>query len=158
MIAAETAPPLAQIVEALPERSGFALVAMCPTDATDQLRRVSALPVTEAHGRLRLEVDRLFVIPPNCDGAFHRDELVVMPAGDPRAPIDKLLRSLADTYGAEATAVVVDRRGNDGVLGIKRLKEVGGLIIAKLAEAHNGAAADPSAADGSTERAPQKTA
>jgi two-component system CheB/CheR fusion protein len=137
VIAAETAQPLAQIVETLPERSGFALVTVCPADAVDVLRRVSALPITEARGRIRLEADHMFVIPPDCEGAFHRDELVVMAAGEPRAPIDKLLRSLADAHGAEATAVVLDRRGHDGVLGIKRLKEVGGLTIAALAHGDN---------------------
>src|SRR5205823_5419955 len=76
--------------------------------------------------------DRVFVIPAGCDGAFHRGELLVATSSPPLAPIDRLLRSLADDFGGQVAAVVLNGRGSDGVIGIKRVKEAGGLTIAQL--------------------------
>jgi two-component system CheB/CheR fusion protein len=131
VLAAGTPGPLAQLLQMLPERSGFALIAVCQADVADALRAASTLPISLAHGRTRLEPNGVFVIPPDHEGVFQRDELLVMPAREPSAPLDKLLRSLADEHGARGTAVILEGRGDDGVLGIKRLKEVGGLTIAQ---------------------------
>jgi len=132
VIGAARAQPLEDVVKALP-RGGFAVVVQCHADAAalDVLRPISSLPISEARGRVRLERDQVFVIPHECDGVFHRDELVVVPGAEPRAPIDKLLRSLADEHAGHGTGVILNGRGSDGVLGIKRLKEAGGLTIAQ---------------------------
>jgi two-component system CheB/CheR fusion protein len=134
VIVAATARPIAQILQTLPERSGLALIARCDAEAqaADTLRASSQLPVTEAHGRIRIEANRVFVIPTGYEGAFRRDELVVVQAGESRAMVDKLLRSLADEHGGHGIAVLLDGRGaTDGALGLKRLKEAGGLTIAQ---------------------------
>lgn len=96
VIGAERAKSLAEIVKLLPH-SGFAVVVQCHADepALDMLSPVSSLPVSEARGRVRLERDQVFLIPHECDARFQRDELIVVPGIYPRAPIDKLLRSLA---------------------------------------------------------------
>src|SRR4051794_31092569 len=102
VIGADSAGPLEQVVKTLPERSGFAVVVLCKSENTaDTLRATSSFPIVEVHGRTRIEADRLFVVPSNCDAAFQRDDLVVGPGSEPRAPIDRLLRSLAEEHGAQ---------------------------------------------------------
>src|SRR5262245_39604145 len=95
VVAAESAAPIEHVVRALPERSGFAIVVFCHADAQlgELLRSASMLPVIEVRGRIRLEPDKLFVVPSDCDGTFQRDELIVAPVSEPRVPIDRMLRS-----------------------------------------------------------------
>ncbi len=130
MIGAETAASLAPILASLPARRGLAVVVHGPADAAT-LAATSPFPITEARGRVRLEPDRVYTIPPACDGTFQRGELVVVEGAGPRAPVDRLLRSLAEEHGAHGTGVFLNGRGNDGVIGIRRLKEAGGLTIAE---------------------------
>jgi two-component system CheB/CheR fusion protein len=48
-----------------------------------------------------------------------------------RVAVDLFFRSLADTHGPHAAAVVFSGADGDGVLGIKRIKERGGLTVAQ---------------------------
>jgi len=157
VIGAETPGDFEQVLRALPQRSGLALVALgrgasgagtgtgAGAGAGDGRPARSALPIIQARGRVRLEPDRVFLIPADAEAAFQRDELVVTEVREPRAPLDKLLRSLADEYGTRGTCVLLDCRGNDGLLGIKRLKEAGGLTVAR---APDGDGAGPAIASG----------
>jgi two-component system CheB/CheR fusion protein len=95
------------------------------------------MAIQVARGRVRLEPDRVLVVPADCDAVFQRDELVVTEGGRPRAPLDRLLRSLADEHGNRGTCVLLDGQGHDGMLGIKRLKEAGGLTLAQAPEGQN---------------------
>ena len=42
-----------------------------------------------------------------------------------------VLRTLADTHGSNAVAIVLSGADSDGAIGIKRIKERGGLTIAQ---------------------------
>ncbi len=60
----------------------------------------------------------------------------LQPADLDRAPgkrvaVDLFFRSLADTHGPHAGAVVLSGGDGDGAIGIKRIKERGGLTIAQ---------------------------
>src|SRR6202030_806867 len=48
-----------------------------------------------------------------------------------RLPFDFLLNSLAREYGARAVCVVLSRTGADGSLGLRAVRETGGLVIAQ---------------------------
>lgn len=48
-----------------------------------------------------------------------------------RVAVDMFFRSLADTHGPHAAAVILSGGDGDGALGIKRIKERGGLTIAQ---------------------------
>jgi len=130
---AETAAPLEEVVRTLRPQVGFALVVVCPGDpqVAAILRAQSALPVVEVRERVQLEADRVFVVPADCEATLQRGELLVMNTNQPRAPIDRLLRSLADDLGGQVAGVILSGRGTDGVIGIKRVKEAGGLTIAQ---------------------------
>src|SRR5690606_33599480 len=51
--------------------------------------------------------------------------------GERRAPIDVFFRSLAEAQHARAAAVVLSGSGAGGSLGMKRIKECGGICIAQ---------------------------
>ncbi|HET9625566.1 MAG TPA: CheR family methyltransferase [Kofleriaceae bacterium] len=134
VIGAERAAPIAEVVRSLPARPGFALVVTCHGDA-DLARTLEStrFPVVEARGgHLALEANRVYAVPADCEGRFQRGELIVSAVGEPRTPIDRLLRSLADDLGTAAAAAILTGRGSDGAIGLKRLKEVGGLTVAQL--------------------------
>ena len=48
-----------------------------------------------------------------------------------RAAVDIFFRTLADTHGSDSTAIVLSGADSDGALGIKRIKENGGLTVAQ---------------------------
>ncbi len=103
-----------------------------PSALPDLLQRFTKLPVAEAvHGQ-RLEPDCLYVIPPDCDLAVHEGCLQVLarpPARGLRLPVDVLLRSLAADCGECAVGIILSGMGSDGVLGLRAIKEHGGLVI-----------------------------
>ena len=48
-----------------------------------------------------------------------------------RLPFDFFLRSLAEEVGERAICVILSGTGGDGSLGLKAVKEKGGLVIAQ---------------------------
>ncbi|HEX4419370.1 MAG TPA: chemotaxis protein CheB, partial [Kofleriaceae bacterium] len=120
-----------QLFQSLPPRCGFAIVVACPAEPAlaARLRPRAPMPVIAARGTMALEPDQIYIVPADCEAAFQRGELVVAAMSARPAPIDRLLRSLADDVGALSAGVILGGLGNDGVIGIKRLKEVGGLTI-----------------------------
>ncbi|HEY0477341.1 MAG TPA: CheR family methyltransferase, partial [Kofleriaceae bacterium] len=127
------------MLQSLPRQTGFAFVAVCRSaaPAAPGVPSSTGMSIQVARGRVRLEPDRVLVVPPDCDAVFQRDELVVTEGGQPRAPLDRILRSLAEEHGSRGTCVLLDGHGHDGVLGIKRLKEAGGLTLAQAPEGRN---------------------
>src|SRR5262249_32236635 len=83
------------------------------------------------------------VIPPAkhlslTDGHLRLSEL--LPERGRRVAVDLFFRTLADTHGTQATAIVLSGADADGAIGLKRVKERGGLTIAQDPEEaeHNG--------------------
>jgi len=86
----------------------------------------------QAEDAQRAEVNHVYVIPPAryltaIDGHFRLSE--IEPSYGKRVAIDLFFRSLADTHGPNSTAIVLSGADHDGTLGIKRIKERGGLTI-----------------------------
>ena len=131
---------LHKVITGVPEGEGIALVVACPAGNGDLagMLRDGSRQVTEVRGRARMERDCVFLVPAGHTGWFQRSELFTEPDPDAVAPIDRLLRTAADELGRDTTGVILSGRGNDGVSGIKRLKEVGGLTIAEQPDGENG--------------------
>ncbi|WP_061503806.1 CheR family methyltransferase [Ramlibacter tataouinensis] len=98
------------------------------------LQRSTRMPVVQVTAPVTIEKNTVYVIPPRhalkvADG---RLELEAMP-GDRRRhfTVDLFFRTLADTHGPHAAAVVLSGADSDGAIGIKRIKERGGLTIAQ---------------------------
>src|SRR4029453_10620399 len=81
-----------------------------------------------------LERDTVYVIPPGkhlstVDGRLRLTHLEHEKGR--RVAVDLFFRSLADTHGPHAAAIILSGANGDGAIGIKRVKERGGLTIAQ---------------------------
>jgi two-component system CheB/CheR fusion protein len=90
------------------------------------------VPVQQITDTTALEPDRIFIIPPNAnleavDTHLRLSELEER-RGE-RAPIDHFLRTLSRTHDGHAIGVVLTGSGSDGALGVKEIKEKGGLTV-----------------------------
>ncbi|MBL8486242.1 MAG: PAS domain-containing protein, partial [Rhodocyclaceae bacterium] len=96
------------------------------------LQRLTPMPVAQARNRARVLPEHVYVIPPNKDLSILRGNLHLL---DPvartglRLPIDFFFRALADDRQEHAIAVVLSGMGSDGTLGLRAIKERGGLTL-----------------------------
>ncbi len=96
--------------------------------------RHAALPVEVAVDRQMVEADKVYVMLPNATLTIDegRLRLAEIPHDrHERAPIDIFFSSLARSCGEYAVGVVLSGSGADGVLGVKAIKENGGLTMAQ---------------------------
>ncbi|MCA1564410.1 MAG: PAS domain S-box protein [Acidobacteria bacterium] len=129
---------LREFFERVPAESGMAYVVILhlSPDHDSQLASVlqsaSLIPVTQVVDHVRVEPNRVYVIPPNKNLAMndgHLDISNMTSTGVRRAPVDIFFRTLAESHGARAVSVVLSGTGADGSMGMKRVKENGGLCI-----------------------------
>ncbi len=98
------------------------------------LQRVTPLPVVQVNDPVKVEAGNVYVIPPGkllrvADGYLR---VIDLPPRKPRhVTVDMFFRTLADSYGQHAVAIVLSGADGDGAIGIKRIKERGGLTIAQ---------------------------
>ena len=94
------------------------------------LRRMTKIKVTEVSDGVRVEPDRIYVIPSNkkmiiSNGKLQLSETVLI--GGLRLPIDHFFRSLAAELHERAVGVILSGMGADGALGMMAIKENHGL-------------------------------
>jgi two-component system CheB/CheR fusion protein len=81
---------------------------------------------------MRVEPDRVYVIPPNQDMSILHGVLHLLAPAAPRGlhlPIDFFFRSLADDRRDGSLAVVLSGMGSDGTLGVRAIKEHAGVVF-----------------------------
>jgi two-component system CheB/CheR fusion protein len=106
-----------------------------PSMLPELLARKTAMPVGAATDAAPVEPNRVYVIAPNSTLILAGDLLRVETHSDPRAnPIDTFFRSLAEARGPRAVGVVLSGTGSDGSLGLRAIKEHGGLVMAQEPE------------------------
>jgi two-component system CheB/CheR fusion protein len=122
---------------ALPDTVGvaFVVVVHLDPDSSSELPSILAartsMPVVQIEGHAPLQVDHVYVIPPNRRLRITDDEVAADTFDEPRgqrAPIDLFLRSLAEQHG-DGFAIVLTGAGSDGAAGVKAVKEAGGIIL-----------------------------
>jgi two-component system CheB/CheR fusion protein len=131
---------LQEFFSVMPAQSGLAFVVVIHLSPehqsmlTEVLQRCTRMPVVQVLDTLKVEAGVVYVIPPNRTLRLVERELVVAPIPEGRGKhvvVDIMFRSLADSHGAHAAAVVLSGLDGDGAIGIKRIKERGGLTIAQ---------------------------
>jgi two-component system CheB/CheR fusion protein len=123
----------------MPADSGFAFVVMLhlPADRKsilpELLDRWTSMPVWEAMDGCALQANCVYVPPPGIivtfrDGRLHHH---YPEANAPREinPISMLFSSLAEGLEEDAVGVILSGTGSDGALGLKAIKEKGGLTL-----------------------------
>jgi len=128
------------LLGALAPGNGMAFILVQHLDPTHESMMVDLLaghtPMTvqQATYGVPIEPDHVYVIPPGTylsvsNGALHLSQPQARHGA--RLPFDFLLYSLAENCGPRAICVVLSGTGADGSLGLKAVKEKGGLVIAQ---------------------------
>lgn len=123
--------------ETIPADTGAAFVVILHLDPEHRsdlsaiLATRTRMPVAQVEKRIAIEPNHVYVIPPNrqlivSNGAL--DTCEFEKTRRPRAPIDHFFRSLAGKL-VDGFAVILTGAGSDGAVGVKAIKEAGGLIL-----------------------------
>src|SRR5580692_9095160 len=129
-----------RLLGALPAGTGMAFILIQHLDPThasmmvDLLAGHTQMKVQQAADGMPLEREHVYLIPPGSylsirDGALRLSEPLERHGA--RLPFDFFLRSLAEELGERAICVILSGTGGDGSLGLKAVKEKGGLVIAQ---------------------------
>ena len=138
-----------KLVKAIPEDSGIAFILvqhLHPDHSSalpEILQRETLLPVSEISDNVKVEPNNIYVIPSNkmlvaTDGIL---QLSPRPSNDHKnMPIDIFFTSLAEVHQSHAIGVVLSGNGADGTIGLRNIKDHGGITFA---EDPDSAAYDP---------------
>ena len=129
---------LEQFLSHVPDGSGLAFVIVQHLDPTHKgvmpelLQRFTPMKVSQVRDRMKVKPDGVYVIPPNKDMSILHGTLHLFEPAAPRGlrlPIDLFFRSLADDCQASSIGVLLSGMGSDGTLGVRAIKEKGGLVL-----------------------------
>src|SRR5246500_5584338 len=127
-----------RLLAVLPAGPGMAFILIQHLDPThasmmvDLLAGHTPMKVEQAADGMPLEREHVYLIPP---GAYLSIRGGALRLSEPRErhgarlPFDFFLRSLAEEHGEHAISVILSGTGGDGSLGLKAIKEKGGLVI-----------------------------
>jgi two-component system, chemotaxis family, CheB/CheR fusion protein len=131
---------LERLFRAMPADCGAAFVVVTHIGAhretllTEILARHSTMPVVNASHGQRMEPNHVYVLPSDAMLTISQRRLDLRAADihqRERNPIDIFFASLARAAGENAVGIVLSGAGSDGSLGVKAIKEEGGLTIAQ---------------------------
>ena len=129
----------AELFSHLPSDTGLAFVVIqhldpsSPSHLPALLARATKMPVTEVEDGTRAEANRVYVISPRFNlsvsgGILHT---APRPSTGRNLPIDGFLCSLAADQGSTALGVLLSGTGSDGTLGLRAVKQAGGITFAQ---------------------------
>ncbi|MBK1880946.1 PAS domain S-box protein [Luteolibacter pohnpeiensis] len=130
--------PLQELLSTLETPTGLTFIvvahgafeAECPF--VEGLRRFTAMPVRLVKDSAVLEPDHVYVVPAGSYVSIKNDLLQVndmkWPEGS-HMTLDLFFRALADAHRHRSVAIVLSGAQDDGSIGLKRIKERGGLTI-----------------------------
>src|SRR5262245_13522559 len=127
-----------EFFENVPADSGIAYVLVLhlspehESHLAEVLQVSAAIPVIEVRDRVLVEPNHVYVISPDVsmtllDGHLAASEITRIE--ERRAPVDVFFRTLADAHGAYSVCVVLSGTGANGSMGLKRVKERGGICL-----------------------------
>jgi two-component system CheB/CheR fusion protein len=152
--------PLRHLLSALPESTGVAFLVVQHRAAgherllADLLARAGSPPVSEGVDGMDLLPDRVVIAPAGMLVGIEGRRLRFSPSPDGAVhSIDHAFRAVAEAVGDRAIAVVLSGAGSDGALGVRAVKEAGGLVLVQdPATASSRSMPDAAAASGAADR------
>ena len=134
---------LEQFFGSMPKDSGMAFVVIQHLDPnhkgmmTEILQRITEMKVITVTDRLKIKPNCVYIIPSNksmsiLKGALHLFEPIE--THGLRLPIDLFFRSLADDLPEQCVGIILSGMGSDGSLGLKAIKEKGGIVLVQEPE------------------------
>jgi two-component system CheB/CheR fusion protein len=122
----------------VPPTSGMAYVVILhlspehESHLAEVLQDSTEMPVRQVCEADQIEPNHVYVIPPNRSLAITDGHLAlseIKRIEERRAPVDIFFRTLAETKRERAVCVVLSGTGADGSMGLKRIKEMGGICL-----------------------------
>ncbi|HWB14657.1 MAG TPA: CheR family methyltransferase [Pirellulales bacterium] len=104
---------------------------------TELLSKMTAMKVAQATDGMKLEAGHVYIIPPDVYLEMNDGRFKLAPrAGDGAAflPIDRFFVSLAGEAGERAIGVILSGMGSDGAIGLRQIKEAGGVTFCQSPE------------------------
>jgi len=101
------------------------------------LARHTRMSVEQVRDNTKVVPNRVYIIPPNATLTIKDSVLQVTSPAEPRGrrmPIDSLFLSLAEDRGELAVCIMLSGTGTDGTLGLRAIKEHGGMAMAQTLE------------------------
>ena len=131
-----------QLLKAIPEDSGMAYVLVQHLDPNHEsmlpeiLQKVTKVPVLEITDDIKVLPDHIYVIPSNkmmvaTDGVLLLAPRPAKSKTERNLPIDLFFSSLAEVHQAHAIGVVLSGTASDGTIGLKAIKDHGGITFAQ---------------------------
>ncbi|HVT42825.1 MAG TPA: chemotaxis protein CheB [Thermoanaerobaculia bacterium] len=130
------------LVGAIPADTGLAFVLIQHLDPRHDsmlgeiLAGAASIPVQEVADGMRIERDRVYVIPPDTQMTMDGDVLRLIPRTPkaPHRPLDTFFSSLAKDRKRFAIGVVLSGNDADGALGLQAIRDAGGITFAQNPE------------------------
>jgi two-component system, chemotaxis family, CheB/CheR fusion protein len=132
-----------QFFRAMPPESGMAFVLIQHLDPThksilsDLIGHYTSMKVAQIQDAMRVEPNRVYVIPPNRYLAILHGKLHLMEppvSSGIRTPIDSFFRSLAEDQKEKGICIVLSGTGTEGTLGLRAIKGEGGMVMVQSPE------------------------
>ena len=129
-----------EILAVLPANTGLAFVFIQHLDPThvsilgELLAKSTRMPVLQVKDQMPVEPNKVYVIPPNVGMRLSDSKLLLTERTTgfgPHLPIDEFFQSLAEDRGSRAIAVILSGTASDGTLGLRAVKEAGGITFAQ---------------------------
>lgn len=98
------------------------------------LARYTRMPVVEITDGMAAAVDRIHVIPPNATLTMQSDSFRLETPRSHGSTIDPFFLSMAEQHGDQVAGIILSGSGSDGSLGLKAIKENGGLTMVQAGE------------------------
>lgn len=136
-------PALEAFFQELPEKTGMAFIVITHLSPSREslLHQVIAhhatIPVHVATNDMQIAPDNIYVMPENAvmsvtDGRLRLQ--VIDTAHRERKPIDVFFAALAIDQGERAVGIIMSGGDSDGTLGVKAIKEYGGMTFAQAGD------------------------
>jgi two-component system CheB/CheR fusion protein len=129
-----------RLITAIPENAGAAYILVQHLEPSHDsmlveiLQKITSTPVQEITNNVRVEPNRVYVIPSNKLLTANDGRLELSPRGpkgEKNMPIDVFFTSLSEVHQSHAIGVVLSGTGTDGTQGLKAIKEQGGFTFAQ---------------------------
>jgi len=130
---------LRSFFENVSEDSGIAYVVILhlspdfESKLAEILQSVCKIPVSQVKkNKVKVRPNHVYVIPPNkslkmYDGTLALSE--ILNYEERRAPVDVFFRTLAQSLNASSIAIILSGTGANGSMGIRHIKELGGIVM-----------------------------
>ena len=131
-----------KLLKAIPEDSGMAYILVQHLDPNHEsmlpelLQKVTKIPVLEISDDIKVQPNHIYVLPSNkimvaSDGILLLAPRPTKNKNERNLPIDLFFTSLAEVHQAHAIGVVLSGTASDGTLGLKAIKDYGGITFAQ---------------------------